>query len=250
MLLVSLIFALLTACSSIPGDKQGSKKGPTPTEPAGGDEPEESSDASESRGPSTGNAEGGDGGGELSPMEKLFPLEVGHEWTYSVEFNGLPSTQCPGSGGERTLLIEAQFEVDGKKAFESKPICEFDIVEKLYYALSDKGVESKVQYTSEMEEDYRRLAPDILEWRTEYSSNLEDGHQWVSNRNGRDFESRWTKMDTFENEHGQYTDCWKTVYLPTPANHQILCRGHGLVEHWYTDLSGGSYRQVLLRKNF
>jgi hypothetical protein len=156
--------------------------------------------------------------GDPTSIASLFPVVVGHSWTFQV------SSDFPECDGERTGSVLRQEKVDGRDAVWISSYCEGQSPAAV--ALSDKSADVDIQ---------GHYVPQLAE-------PVADGTKFQSIMGT----TTWHNEGTVTVPAGAFQNCWRAS---SGASFVIYCPGAGTV-HIYEDHGDGVIDAVLKKKNF
>lgn len=210
---------LAAACSSSTSsspasDAPGPGDAPSTAEDAASQEPSPTEPAPDGGAPADASA---DGGGEPAKDLRLYPLDVGRRWTWSLVSVGAGYAICPPGTREAEVLEKAT--TAGKSAFLVRGYCTG--VPATYLAEESGGVVGLYQGS----------------WGTFLKLPPVEGAQW-SYFNAS---YRWEKAGTVTVAAGTFDDCWSAVQNVAYLNETTYCPGIGAVRVRFADLAGNGW---------
>lgn len=194
----------------------------------GGESPAGGADGSPGDGSPGDGSVGSDGSttpDTTNPDTRLYPLEVGYSWIYSVT-STYPS--CPG--GQREQKVLGMATKDGRQTFEVKSFC--------------GGASGFSHAAGDRVESYYDWGP--VGWYRMTDEPVADGHTWTTTNGSATFTQTYDDVGT----HAGHTGCWKVTQNVSYTSYWIYCRGTGLVSYEMIDLAGGTIRAELVSKSF
>lgn len=178
----------------------------------------------------TPDSPGEDGNDPPAVDDRLYPLAVGHKWTYLVEST---YPHCPS--GPMEFEVIGTKNVGGRKAFEmASSTCS---VAMAPHSIDDDGVvESYGSSTST--------------WMRLLDAPVADGHTWTTTNGAATFKMTYQKIGALETDAGSFDDCWQVKQMVQYTQTWTYCRGVGMVASTMIDLAGGKLIWSLTSKNF
>jgi len=156
---------------------------------------------------------GSGSGSNPQGSDKLYPLSVGEQWTFTVTAVGAGAVCAPGTYMQSIVSANP---VGGRAAFQMKSFCSA-LTGTLDYA-EGSGDEVDTNYNGA--------------WAPIIDGNLTEGHQWSYFNTSYHWE-----RTTFPG----HDDCWKAVQNVSYTAYLTYCRGVGLVESYSMDLNGAGW---------
>ncbi len=170
------------------------------------------------------DAPGPDGGSGSATDDRLYPLEVGRTWSYSVT-STYPS--CPA--GAKTMRVLSEGTTAGRSTYEVQGFC---------------GLTGHTAVDGDLVEEYYDWGP--TGWMRSLDEPVSDGHTWQTTNGSATFGMTYSNAGT-TNGHD---DCWKVTQQVQYTTYWIYCRGIGLVQYELVDLAGGTIRAELTGTSF
>lgn len=174
---------------------------------------------------STGGSGASAGGG--SGQDMLFPLGLGHGWTYTVQPVGAGSV-C--AAGQHAADVVGSEMLDGRTAYEVTNWCT-GVPDNNLYAYGT-GDEVLLYYQGD--------------WLTVIDPNLVEGHTWSYFNTS----FTWHQEPAVTVPAGTYSDCWTAQQNVSYTAFTTYCRGVGPVRSYSEDLSGAGWDAQLTGTNF
>jgi hypothetical protein len=211
-----LFFCALIGCSSATVEPAGD---------AGAPSPDGGASSADGGTPSTPGTDASKDDSTAPAEARLYPLEVGHKWTYDVAAVGGGAVCTPGT---RSSEVKAKRTVSGREAFEVSSFCAAAGTS----TLAVDGDKVQVLYNGT--------------WLTVTDPRLEDGHQWTFYNTSY----TWRRETSVTVPAGTFDDCWTAVQNVSYSAFTTYCRGVGPVRSYSRDLNGAGWDAKLSAKSF
>ena len=171
-----------------------------------------------------GGSAGSDAGSGSAADDRLYPLEVGRTWTYTVQST---YSSCP-AGTKQTRVMSAG-TTDGRATYEVQGFC---------------GLVGHTSIDGDRVDEYYDWGP--TGWMRALDEPVTDGHSWQATNGSATFGMTYSNAGTM----GGYSDCWKVTQQVSYTSYWIYCRAVGLVHYEMVDLAGGTIRADLTSTSF